>query len=77
MIIKTNTTIVDTDTYDCFYIEYSAYNREYRLLAVSKNTSETILLHSDENRKVVEKLLTIIYNYVDTINSQSRLDLGV
>lgn len=42
MIIKTTTAIVDTNTYDSFFIEYRKSKRDYRLLAVNKYTTDTI-----------------------------------
>ena len=60
MIIKSERAIVDTDTYDSFYIEADC-NKEYHLLAVNKYTSETIILYSNENKENVEKLLETLY----------------
>lgn len=64
MIIKTERAIVDTDTYDSFYIEADC-NKEYHLLAVNKCTSETITLYSNENKENVEKVLETLYGKFD------------
>ena len=74
MIIKTKTAIVDTNTYDSFFIE-SYCNKEYYLLAVNECTSETITLYSDKNKENVEKLLETIYSKFVRIDS--CMDLGV
>lgn len=73
MIIKTNKAIIDTCTYDSFYIDYRNYSLEYRLLAVNKNTFDNILLYSDENKENVEKLLETIYDKFNRVDSCTDL----
>lgn len=69
MIIKTTTTIVDTNTYDSFFIEYRESKRDYRLLAVNKYTTDTILLYSANDKSFVEDLLDDIYNRFNRVDS--------
>lgn len=54
MIIRTQTAIVDTNTYDSFFIEYRESRRDYRLLAVNKHTTDTIPLYVADDRSFVE-----------------------
>lgn len=72
MIIKTKTAIVDTNTYDSFFIEHL---KDYRLLAVHKNTADIIPLYSADDKEFLEDLLEDIYKYLNS--GISRYDLGV
>lgn len=69
MIIKTKTVIVDTNTYDSFFIEYRESRRDYRLLAVSKYTTDTIPLYTANDKSFVEDLLDDIYNRFNRVDS--------
>lgn len=69
MIIKTKTAIVDTNTYDSFFIEYREGRRDYRLLAVNKYTTDTISLYSANDKSFVEDLLDDIYNRFNRVDS--------
>lgn len=62
MIIKTETAIVDTNTYDCFFIEYRESRGNYRLLAINKYTTDTIPLYIAKDKSFVENVLNDIYN---------------
>lgn len=75
MIIKTETAIIDTNTYDSFSIEYSESRGDYRLLAVNKYTTDTIPLYTAKNKSFVEDVLEDIYNRFN--RTDSRIDLGV
>lgn len=75
MIIKTETAIVDTNTYDSFFIEYRESKRDYRLLAVNKYTTNTISLYTAKDKIFVEDVLEDIYNRF--YRTDSRIDLGV
>lgn len=66
MIIKTKTAIVDTNTYDSFFIEHL---KDYRLLAVNKNTADIIPLYSADDKSFVEDLLDDIYNRFNRVDS--------
>lgn len=75
MIIKTKTAIVDTNTYDSFFIEYCESRRDYRLLVVSKYTTDTIPLYTAKDKSLVKDVLEDIYNKF--YRTDSRIDLGV
>lgn len=75
MIIKTKTAIIDTNTYDSFFIEYRECRRDYRLLAVRKDTADTIPLYSNTDKEIVEEFLEDIYKYLNS--SINKCDLGV
>lgn len=75
MIIKTKTAIIDTNTYDSFFIEYCESRREYRLLAVNKYTTDTIPLYIADDKSFVEDVLDDICNRFNRANS--CIDLGV
>lgn len=75
MIIKTETAIVDTNTYDSFFIEYRESKRDYRLLVVNKYTTNTISLYTAKDKIFVEDVLEDIYNRF--YRTDSRIDLGV
>ena len=75
MIIKTKTAIVDTNTYDSFFIEYRESRGDYRLLAVSKYTTDTIPLYIAKDKSFVEDVLNNIYNRF--YRADSCIDLGV
>lgn len=75
MIIKTETAIVDTNTYDSFFIEYCESRGNYRLLAVNKYTTDTIPLYTAKDKNFVEDVLEDIYNRF--YRADSRIDLGV
>lgn len=75
MIIKTETAIVDTNTYDSFSIEYCESRGNYRLLAINKYTADTIPLYTAKDKTFVEDVLEDIYNRF--YRADSRIDLGV
>lgn len=75
MIIKTETAIVDTNTYDSFSIEYCESRGNYRLLAINKYTADTIPLYTAKDKSFVEDVLEDIYNRF--YRADSRIDLGV
>ena len=75
MIIKTETTIVDTNTYDSFYIEYWESRGDYRLLAVNKYTVNTIPLYTAKDKRCVKDVLDDIYRKFSSVDS--CIDLGV
>lgn len=74
MIIKTETAIVDTNTYDSFFIEYR--ESKYRLLAVSKYTTDTVPLYTANDKTFVENVLDDIYRRFNR-GSNICIDLGV
>ena len=74
MIIKTRTAIVDTNTYDSFFIEYR--EGRYRLLAVSKHTTDTIPVYTANDKRFVEDVLDDIYRRFNS-GADSCIDLGV
>lgn len=75
MIIKTETAIVDTNTYDSFFIEYCESRGNYRLLAINKYTADTIPLYTAKDKIFVADVLEDIYNRF--YRADSRIDLGV
>ena len=79
MIIKTKRAIVDTDTYDSFYVLDDYYNHNYVLKAVNKTTEQEIVLYSttlnDTGREIMDKLIDLIYTYIN--ENCNRIDLGV
>lgn len=75
MIIKTETAIVDTNTYDSFFIECRESRGDYRLLAINKYTTDTIPLYTAKDKIFVEDVLEDIYNRF--YRTDSRIDLGV
>lgn len=54
MIIKTETAIVDTNTYDSFSIEYCESRGNYRLLAINKYTADTIPLYTAKDKTLLK-----------------------
>lgn len=76
MIIKTETAIVDTNTYDSFFIEYRESKRDYRLLAVNKHTTDTIPLYTANDKRFVEDVLDDIYRRFNS-GADSCIDLEV
>lgn len=75
MIIKTKTAIVDTNIYNGFFIEYRESRRDYRLLAVSKYTTDTIPLYRAYDKSLVEDVLDDIYSRFN--RADNCIDLGV
>lgn len=76
MIIKTETAIVDTNTYDSFFIEYCESRGNYRLLAINKYTADTIPLCTAKNKIFVKDVLDDIYRKFNS-GADSCIDLEV
>lgn len=79
MIIKTKRAIVNTNTYDSFYVSEDHYNHNYVLKAVNKTTEQEIVLYSttlnDTGRETMDKFIDLIYTYINKYCT--KLDLGV
>lgn len=79
MIIKTKRAIVNTNTYDSFYVSEEYYYHKYVLKAVNKTTEQEIVLYSttlnDTGRETMDKLIDLIYTYIK--KDCNRIDLGV